>query len=60
MKKPSARVAGLTPSITVGLILFAVGLTALLAYRAYDASRAQEQIAEHTLRERVRERIPLV
>jgi signal transduction histidine kinase len=47
----SRRVAGLTSTITVGLILFAVGLTALLAYRAYDASRAQEQLTEHTLRE---------
>jgi signal transduction histidine kinase len=41
----------LTPSITVGLILFAVGLTALLAYRAFDASRAQQQMTERTLRE---------
>ena len=43
MKKLSQRVAALTPSITVGLVLFAVGLTALLAYRAFDASRAQRQ-----------------
>ena len=43
--------AALTPSITVGLILFAVGLTALLAYRAFDASRAQRQTTEGTLRE---------
>jgi signal transduction histidine kinase len=41
----------LTPSITVGLILFAVGLTALLAYRAFDASRAQKETVENTLRD---------
>ena len=51
MKKLSQRVAALTPSITAVLILFAVGLTALLAYRAFDASRAQEQVVEHTLRD---------
>jgi signal transduction histidine kinase len=51
VKKLSQRVAGLTSSITVGLILFAVALTALLAYRAYDAARAQEQLVEHTLRD---------
>ena len=51
MKKLSQRVAATTPSITVGLILFAVGLTALLAYRAFDASRAQRQMSEQTLRE---------
>jgi signal transduction histidine kinase len=51
VKKLSQRVAGATPSITVGLILFAVGLTALLAYRAFDASRAQQQMTEHTLRD---------
>lgn len=51
MKNFSRRVAALTPSITVGLILFAVGLTALLAYRAFDASRAQQQMTEHTLRD---------
>ena len=51
MKKLSPRIAALTPSITVGLILVAVGLTALLAYRAFDASRAQQQTTEHTLRE---------
>ncbi len=51
MKKLSARVAGLTPSITAGLILFAVGLTALLAYRAFDASRAHQQTIENTLRD---------
>lgn len=51
VKKLSQRVAALTPSITVGLILFAVGLTALLAYRAFDASRAQQQLTERTLRD---------
>src|SRR5687768_10797718 len=51
MKKLSRRVAALTPSITVGLILFAIGLTALLAYRAFDASRAQRRVTEHTLRD---------
>ena len=51
MSKLSQRVAGLTPSITVGLILFTVGLTGLLAYRAFDASRAQQKLTEHTLRE---------
>jgi signal transduction histidine kinase len=51
VKKLSQRVASLTPSITVGLILFAIGLTALLAYRAFDASRAQQQVVEHTLRD---------
>lgn len=51
MTKLLRRVAGLTPSITAALILFAVGLTALLAYRAFDASRAQEQVVEHTLRD---------
>lgn len=51
MKKLSQRVAALTPSLTVGLILFAVGLTGLLAYRAFDASRAHRQMTEQTLRE---------
>ncbi len=51
MKKLPQRFAALTPSITVGLILVAVGLTALLAYRAFDASRAQQQMTERTLRE---------
>lgn len=51
VKKFSERVAALAPTITAGLILFAVGLTALLAYRAYDASRAQQQATEGTLRE---------
>lgn len=45
------RVIAITPSITAGLILFTVGLTALLAYRAFDASRAQRQIVERTLRD---------
>ena len=51
MKKLSQRVAALTPSITAGLILIAVALTALLAYRAFDASRAQRQVVDHTLRD---------
>ncbi len=51
MKKLSQRVTGLTPSITAGLVLFTVGLTALLAYRAFDASRAQQKLIEHTLRD---------
>jgi signal transduction histidine kinase len=51
VKSFSRRVAAATPSITVGLILFAVGLTALLAYRAFDASRAQQRMTERTLRE---------
>jgi signal transduction histidine kinase len=51
VKNLSRRVAGLTSSITAGLILFTVGLTALLAYRAFDASRAQQKLTEHTLRE---------
>ena len=51
MKNFSRRVAALTPSITAGLILFAVGLTALLAYRAFDASRAQRRLTEDTLRD---------
>jgi signal transduction histidine kinase len=51
VKKLSQRVATLTPSITVGLILFAIGLTGLLAYRAFDASRAQQETVEHTLRD---------
>ena len=51
VKKLSQRVARLTPSITAGLIFFAVGLTALLAYRAFDASRTQQQLTEHTLRD---------
>jgi signal transduction histidine kinase len=51
VKKLSQRVAALTSSITAGLILFAVSLTGLLAYRAFDASRSQQQTVEHTLRD---------
>ena len=51
MTKLSQRVARLTPSITAGLILFAVALTALLAYRAFEASRAQKETVERTLRD---------
>ena len=51
MKNWSRRIAALTPSITVALILFAVGLTGLLAYRAFDASRAQRRVSEQTLRD---------
>ena len=51
MRNFSQRAAALTPSITVGLILFAIGLTALLAYRAFDASRAQRRLTETTLRD---------
>ena len=38
-------------SITVALILFTVGLTGLLAYRAFDASRSQRMATENTLRD---------
>ena len=38
-------------SITVSLIFFAIGSTALLAYRAFDASRAQRRMSEQMLRE---------
>jgi signal transduction histidine kinase len=51
VKNLSRRVAALTPSITVALILFTVGLTGLLAYRAFEASRAQQQTVERTLRD---------
>lgn len=51
MKNWSRRVAALTPSITAALILFTVGVTGLLAYRAFDASRAQRQLTERTLRD---------
>ena len=51
MKNLSRRFAALTPPITVALILFTVGLTALLAYRAFDASRAQRRLTENTLRD---------
>jgi signal transduction histidine kinase len=51
VKKLSKRIAAVTPSITVALILFAVALTGLLAYRAFEASRAQRQLTERTLRD---------
>ncbi len=51
MKNLSRRIAAVTPSITVALILFTVGLTGLLAYRAFDASRAQRRLTERTLRD---------
>lgn len=51
MKKWLQRVITLTASITVGLVCFAVALTAMLAYRAFEASRAHRQISEQTLRE---------
>jgi signal transduction histidine kinase len=51
VKNFSRRVAALTPSITVALILFTVALTGLLAYRAFDASRAQQRATEGTLRD---------
>jgi signal transduction histidine kinase len=51
VKNFSRRVAALTPSITAALVLFTVGLTGLLAYRALDASRAQRRLVERTLRD---------
>ena len=51
VKHWSRRFATRTSSITAALILFAVGLTALLAYRAFDASRAQRRLSEDTLRD---------
>jgi signal transduction histidine kinase len=51
VKNFSRRAGALTSSITVALILFTVGLTGLLAYRAFDASRAQRQTTENTLRD---------
>ena len=51
MKQSLRRVAAFAPSITVALVLFTVGLTGLLAYRAFDASRAQRQLTERTLRD---------
>ena len=51
VSKLSRKLAALTPRITIGLILFAVALTSLLAYRAYEASRAQRLTVERTLRE---------
>ena len=47
----SRRTAALTSTLTIALILFTVGLTGLLAYRAFDASRAQRRTAENTLRD---------
>jgi signal transduction histidine kinase len=51
VRKLSQRLSAAAPSITVGLILFAVALTALLGYRAFEASRAQRTLAENTLRD---------
>jgi signal transduction histidine kinase len=51
VKKLSRRIARVAPSITVALILFTVGLTALLAFRAFEASRAQRRVTEQTLRD---------
>ena len=51
VKNSSRRLASLTPSLTVALLLFTVGLTGLLAYRAFEASRAQQQATENTLRD---------
>ena len=51
MKTSSRRSGAVAPSITAALILFTVGLTALLAYRAFDASRAQQRATEGTLRD---------
>ncbi|MGV3710190.1 MAG: sensor histidine kinase [Gemmatimonas sp.] len=46
--KPSSRLA---PSVTAALILFTVALTGLLAYRAFDSSRAQQQTVARTLQD---------
>lgn len=52
MSRRLSRLLGAAaPSITVGLILFAVALTALLGYRAFEASHAQRELAENTLRD---------
>jgi signal transduction histidine kinase len=51
VRKLSQRLSAAAPSITVGLILFSVLLTALLGYRAFEASRAQRELAENTLRD---------
>lgn len=51
MNKLSQRARAITSAITAGLIVFAVALTGLLAYRAFDASRAQQQMTERTLRD---------
>lgn len=45
------RPPAITPSIMIGLVCLAVGLTGLLAYRAVEASRAQHELTERTLRE---------
>jgi signal transduction histidine kinase len=47
----SQRLSAAAPSITVGLILFCAALTALLGYRAVQASGAQRELAENTLRD---------
>lgn len=49
--KLSQRLSAAAPSLTVGLILFTVALTALLGYRAFEASRAQRELASNTLRD---------
>jgi signal transduction histidine kinase len=49
VKNLSRRIAAIAPSLTVALILFTVGLTGLLAYRAFDASRGQERLIERTM-----------
>lgn len=51
MKHLSPRARALTSSITAGLVVFAVALTALLAYRAFEASRSQQLLTERTLRD---------
>lgn len=51
LRKLSQRFNAVAPSITAGLILFCVALTALLSYRAFEASRAQRALAENTLRD---------
>jgi signal transduction histidine kinase len=51
LRQLSQRLSAVAPSITVGLILFCVALTALLGYRAFEASRAQRELAENTLRD---------
>lgn len=51
VKNLSRRFAAFAPRITIALILFTVGLTGLLAYRAYEASRAQGRLIERTLRD---------
>jgi signal transduction histidine kinase len=51
VRQLSQRLSAAAPSITLGLILFSVALTALLGYRAFEASRAQRELAEKTLRD---------